>query len=174
MPENQMLVNSDIGEQLSYAYVHAIASKAGFSFERRNIDKDSIDASIHAKGKLVSNSVWTSPCIELQAKSTTNCDIDGNYFKFPLSLKNYNDLKNDRLVPTILVVLFLPQNVDEWLVHNEEMLIARKCAYWISLKDKPETQNESSVTIKIPKVNIFSPSSLKTILTNVSVRRSVI
>ncbi len=173
MPENQMLVDTAIGEQLSYAYVHAISSKAGFSFEKRGIDQDSIDASIHAKGKLTPESI-KSPCIEVQAKSTINCDLDrDNYFKFQLKIKNYNELKGNRFNPTILVVLFLPEDSADWLSHSEEMLITKKCAYWVSLADAPETQNDEKITIKIPKINVFSPDSLKTMMTNASIRRSI-
>ena len=173
MPENGMLIDTAIGEQLSYAYIHAVASKAGFSFERRLTDKDSIDASIHAKGKLTPESI-ISPSIELQAKSTTNYDLHDDDFRFPLKVEYYNALRGNRFNPTILVVLFLPENIDDWLSHSEEMLITKKCAYWISLKDMLETSNKSTVTIKIPKSNVFSPTSLMNIMTNVSIRRSVI
>ena len=174
MSENEMLIKTAIGEQLSYAYIHAVASKEGFSFERRYTDKDSIDASIHAKGKLTPESIQ-SCCIELQAKSTTNYNLDEDgYFKFPLKVDYYNNLRGNRFNPTILVVLFLPENSEDWLAHSEEKLITKKCAYWISLKGMPETANQDNITLKIPKSNIFSPSSLRHIMINVSIRRSVI
>src|SRR3990167_8400445 len=66
-----MLSVNDIKEQLSYAYIHAVASRAGFAYEKTTIDRDSIDTSIKAKGMLCPESVFTSPSIDVQAKATT-------------------------------------------------------------------------------------------------------
>jgi hypothetical protein len=47
-------------EQLSLAYVRAVASSVGFAVEHRSIDRDGIDLSIHAKGRLADDSCLLS------------------------------------------------------------------------------------------------------------------
>ena len=42
---------------------------------------------------------------------------------FPLPIKNYNDLRREMLVPSILVVLVLPKNPSHWLETTEECMI---------------------------------------------------
>jgi len=173
MPENVMLGHNDIAEELSYAYIHAIASQSGFSFEIIRKDRDSIDATIRAKGTLSSKSKWTSPSLDIQAKATTNLTlVDGN-FSFSLLMHNYNELKKNRSTPAILVVLFLPEKFEDWLHHTEESLITKKCAYWVSLKDAPDSNNETSITIHVPKSNVFSPETLTKLLTNISEKGSI-
>jgi len=68
------------------------------------------------------------------------------------------------------VVLFLPKEPQEWLKHSAEELALRKCAYWVSLRGAPETPNTSSVTIKLPKAQVFSPAGLSGIMTRVARR----
>jgi Domain of unknown function (DUF4365) len=68
----------------------------------------------------------------------------------------------------ILVVLFLPREDLKWLVHDVESLVIRKCAYWVSLRGAPDPTNRRGETIKIPKVQSFSPENLKKIMTQLS------
>ena len=169
-----MLSVNDIKEQLSYAYIHAVASRAGFAYEKTTIDRDSIDTSIKAKGMLCPESVFTSPSIDVQAKATTRLTSNGDTFRFELPIKNYRELRGERQSPAILVVLSLPSNEEEWLAHTEDSLIAKRCAYWVSLKDSPDSDNTETITIDIPKSNVFSPNTLKLMMRNVSISRSII
>ena len=52
---------------------------------------------------------------------------------FPLSLKNYDDLRSDSWAPRLLIVVLLPTEEEEWLVHSEDELRMRHCGYWLSL-----------------------------------------
>jgi hypothetical protein len=75
--------------------------------------------------------------------------------------------------PRLLVVLLLPEDANEWLRHSEEGLLAKRCAYWVSLRDAPESDNEVNQTVYIPKTQVLSPQSLTELMTRFS-RREVI
>ena len=54
----------------------------------------------------------------------------------------------------------VPPTRDEWLHQNTERLLARRCAYWENLKGRQPTANRETITIEIPKSQIFSPENL--------------
>ena len=65
-----MLWPNDIKEELSLAYVHAVATRAGFSVEWIKKDRDSIDLKIMARGRLDDNATLYSPELSVQLKAT--------------------------------------------------------------------------------------------------------
>jgi hypothetical protein len=82
----------------------------------------------------------------------------------PLSLKNYNELRVNSHVPRILVVVLIPENLSHWVVQSEAELSIRHCAYWVSLRGMPETQNATTVTIELPRSNQFTVEALSTMI----------
>ncbi|MDR3635752.1 MAG: hypothetical protein P4L84_18265 [Isosphaeraceae bacterium] len=52
-------------QQMSVAYVHAIAARAGFGCQVKVPDQDSIDVVISASGRVHESSVLRSPRVEL-------------------------------------------------------------------------------------------------------------
>lgn len=152
-------------EQFSITYIRAIASVAGYSLYRPEIDNDSIDLGIVARGGI---GTILSPRLELQLKCTARDILDSNSIKYPLNLKNYNELKINALVPRILVVVLVPENIVDWLQQTEEELCLRHCGYWVSLRGMPDTENTTNVTIEIPRSNQFTPLSLQAIIQRIS------
>lgn len=100
------------------------------------------------------------PKIDLQLKASIRLADAGNSFSYPLKIKNYNDLRIDTQTPRLLVVLDLPRERENWLTVSVDELIIRRAAYWKSLRGLPETDNSVSVTISIPKANIFDMNAL--------------
>ena len=70
----------------------------------------------------------------------------------------------DFAIPRILVVLVLPENLANWLHQSEEELCIKYCAYWVSLRGMPETQNITTVTISLPRSYQFSVTALQSIM----------
>jgi len=155
-------------EHLSVAYIHALATKASCAMEEVRVDIDSVDASIWAHGKLAIDSVLSSPKLDIQLKATKNWTVTDGEIKFTLKIKNYNDLRAKCLVPRILVVMCLPPTEDEWINHDANNLILKKCAYWMSLLGYPDIPNGTSIDVKIPEANLFSHTTLIDILTKIS------
>ncbi|KAB8316949.1 DUF4365 domain-containing protein [Tolypothrix campylonemoides VB511288] len=89
-------------EQLSNAYVRAIASVAGCSLYKPDVDDDNVDIGIASRG---GTEPILSPRLELQLKCTSRDTLEESYIKYPLKLKNYDNLRINTLVPRILVVV---------------------------------------------------------------------
>ena len=63
-----MLWHNDIKEELSLAYVHAVATRAGFAVEGIKKDRDSVDLKILARGRLHADASLESPELSVQLK----------------------------------------------------------------------------------------------------------
>ena len=50
------------------------------------------------------------------------------------------------------------------MVISPEQMVIRHCAYWVSLLNFPESDNETSVTIDIPRVNRFHIPDLQALM----------
>jgi hypothetical protein len=152
-------------EQFSNAYVRAVASVAGFALSKPEVDDDSIDLSIAQCGGA---GTVRSPRVDLQLKCTERDVINNGAVHFPLKLKNYDDLRPANvLVPRILVVLCVPDALTDWIVHTEDWMMVRHCAYWVSLRGMAASANATSVTVQLPQTNLFDPTSLAAIMDRV-------
>ncbi len=154
MNDDALLSDDDVESGLSIAYVHAIAAQAGYACgEPPGPDRDSVDIQIAASGAM-------RPKIDLQLKASIRLAGSGAEFRYPLKVKNYDDLRIETQTPRLLVVLDLPRERESWLAVSVEELIIRRAAYWVSLHGSPETENLTSVTVSIPKMNIFDVATL--------------
>lgn len=157
--DDTLLSNNDIEEQMSFAYVQAVASAAGYTFSIDNKDVNGIDIRIHAGGS------WDLS-IGLQLKATTRLgapSADG-HFRYKLEIKDYRRLIRGAQYPKYLVVLDLPGDKDDWLTVSDDELIIRRCAYWVSLYGCSERDNRRSVTVSIPSHQRFDPEALQSLV----------
>ena len=149
-------------EQFSIAYLHAVASVAGYRTAAPNVDDDSIDWCLKARGAYGRR---RSPQLDLQLKCTERLLNRNGSFAYSLSEKNYNDLRGDDVhVPRILVVVFVPVDIDSWLDQSEERLLMKHCAFWVSLRDAPEKANSTSVTVRLSRANLFTVDALESMM----------
>lgn len=171
-----MLTIQNIESELSYAYLHAIASRAGIICEctGRHSDAAGIDAVLRVKGKLADDSILKQFTVDVQLKATRQVPVEQHErFSHSLDVKNYDELRStDAAAPQLLVVLYLPEDAETWLSHAEDGLVTRRCAYWASLYGAPST-NQDSRTVYIPRANMLSVVQLRNLLTRYS-RREVI
>lgn len=174
LEDHTVLLENEKKENLSHAYVHAIASKAGFSCQHHfHPDNESVDAQIRANSHPGVDSIY-NPILEVQLKATSTHKFNGETLSFELSKKNYDDLRGVAIVPRLLVVLVLPEDESHWLIHSEEQLVAKRCAYWYSLLGMPDKKDQRSVTVRIPKKNVLSPSVLQTMMLAISKGEEVV
>ena len=163
-----MLTDNQVKEQLSIAYVNAVAAACNFGCEFTRIDIDSVDATITCNGNLAHDSTIRSPEIKLQLKATEILTLNSNSeYPFVLKKKNYDDLKANTLAPRLLVVLILPPVRANWLSHSINDLIIRNCAYWMNLNGMADIATDSK-TVHLPSINIFSPATLNDLMIKVS------
>lgn len=154
-------------EQFSRAYVHAVATVAGFATYRPDVDDDSVDLGIAARG---GTTTLRSPRLEAQLKCTSTGVRHDDELRFPLRLKNYDDLRRTCHVPRILVVVLVPEDVSDWLAQTEEQMVLRRCGYFRSLAGEPAVDNTTSVTVRLPRANLFAPAALCAMMARVGER----
>lgn len=166
MPNGQSLKMEDMSE----AYVRALCAVNGFSVTKANHDNDGVDITIHCKGDVVPDSKWHSPSLDIQLKSSSQItEHEDGSISYPLEVKNYKWLIDSRrCTPIILVVLHMHPDEKLWVDQTTDWLKITKCAYWLSLKGWPETDNTSTVTITIPSTNLLTKESLKEIMAKIS------
>jgi hypothetical protein len=152
-------------EQYSYAYIRAVASVAGFSCTKPEVDDDSIDMTIAKRG---GNGTIRSPRVDAQVKCSA-ADIVGLFtVDFSLKLKNYDELRSeDVLVPRILIVVVVPEQLDEWLGHSETEMSMRHCGYWTSLRGAPASPNSTSHTVNLPRTQFFTYQELAAMMARI-------
>jgi len=158
------MTDQNIESELSYAYLHAVCSKAGLSCKQgdRHDDGAGVDAEIIYRGPL-NHPYLREIQLNIQLKATTLQPVvsNGCFSYFLQGAKRYDKLRTDNsVIYKILVVLFLPENPDEWLRCSAEELVLKNAAYWINLYGAPLVDTTSGTTIYIPTSNILTPEAL--------------
>jgi hypothetical protein len=155
-------------ERFSEAYVRAVVAAAGMHVEPRTVDVDSIDGSILYTGEL--NGVF-SPQIGFQLKCTASeaARTTPAEFSFTLPVKNYNELRvSNTTIPRILIIVVVPTEIRDWVIHSDDALLVKRCAYWRSLEGVTPTGNLSSKTVSISKSQSLTVDALKQMMSNVA------
>jgi hypothetical protein len=162
------MIIQNIESELSYAYLHAVAAKAGMSCKQgdRHDDGAGVDAEINYRG-MTSHPYLKHVQLNVQLKATvkdpgSHKDFLSYYMQ---GTKRYDKLRtNDSEIYKILVVLFLPNESSSWLSCSPDELILKKAAYWVCLYDAPASSNDTGQTVYLPKVNLLTPESLKDLI----------
>ena len=139
-------------ERFSLAYINAVATYANCAVLEPRVDRGSVDGFLvgPARGR---------DLIRFQAKATERDLIRGNQLHFPLPVRDYDHIRNAD-APFIPVVVLLPDDESQWLAQTGDEICPRHCGYWLSLYNRPQTANTTTVTVHIPRANIFSSSQL--------------
>ena len=166
-----MLTTNNIESELSYAYLHAVACRAGLICEvtGRHTDDAGVDAVLRVKGRLAPDSILTQFTADVQLKATRQVAVLQNErYQYRIKRKNYDELRSTKTgAPQLLILLYLPDDEAQWLEHDENRLLARKCAYWVSLRGAPDIDQGSQV-IAIPKSNVVSVDGIRGLMTRLS------
>ena len=108
------------------------------------------------------------PILYVLVKSNSREVINDDIVRFPLSVKNYNDLRVINRYPRIIfIVVVVPEKVEEWLLKSESSLCFLGCGYWLSLAGADVTKNQDNITVSIPRKNMFTPQVLEGIMEKV-------
>ena len=119
--------------ELSYAYLHAIAGKAGMSCKAgdRHDDGEGVDAEVNFRG-ITSHPYLTHVQLNIQLKATVSPPgNDPNFVSYYFNgVSRYDKLRTeDSQIYKILAVLFLPSDPTSWLTSTPDELILKKSAY---------------------------------------------
>jgi Domain of unknown function (DUF4365) len=149
------------------AYLLAVATVAGLTLAKPEVDDDSIDFIVCGsgfKGKI------SRPKLDIQLKCQIHRECIGkDGFTYPLKIKNYDDLRaTDIMVPRLLIVVVVPKQVSDWLTQSDNEAQMKYCGYWQSVRDRPETSNISNVSISIPQSNRLDVQGLTDLMQRVA------
>lgn len=163
------LTSENVESELSYAYLHAIASKAGVCCEvaGRHEDNAGVDARLVGWGPFPNGGWRNEVDLKIQLKATINQPTTvGNTLSYSLAgISRYDDLRSAAVAtPRILVVLFLPQNESDWITHTDQALSLHRCAYWVSLRGAQASDNKTAQTVYLPKTQRFDEPGLKLLM----------
>lgn len=168
-----MLTENHVMESLSRAYVQAIAGSSGLNLriEQNTQEFDyGVDGTFYPIKRLGSKLVNSGFPIDFQLKATTNWKANSEHIIYDMEADAYNkivDRNNEpKAIPTILILLCLPKNRDEWIENNEDNLLLRKCCYWDKLNGEL-TEHKQSVRINILRTQQLTTQSLLDLLEKV-------
>ena len=148
-------------ERFSLAYINAVAAHAGCEVIESKVDRGSVDG--------ILKRATISETIGFQAKATSRdvMSSDGETVRFPLPMRDYDNLRVEKH-PFILIVVLLPDGESEWLTQTDDKLCLRHCGYWLSLMGHIPVPNRNSVTVHIPTANVFGSAQLTEMMDKVA------
>ena len=113
---------ADQQEEFSYAYIHAVATVAGYGVTRANriVDNAGIDLIISALGD---RNLPREPSLHVQVKCTYQDIRRQTQLAYSLDTKTHHRLCREVSTSRILVVVFVPNTPADWLTHSEDELI---------------------------------------------------
>lgn len=145
------------------AFLLAVAAVAGCALAKPEVDDDSIDWTLSCK------LTPRRPKLDVQMKSSIHAEGTDTHIRYPLKRKNYDDLiLRELTAPRILVLAVVPADIAEWINLSAEELVLRHAAYWVSLAGEPESDNETSVTVSVPRANLFTVKTLWGMMTRIN------
>ena len=153
-------------EQLSRAYVQAVAAVCGCTCARPDPDYDT-DLTLRLVRQPRSGGGWgeVGRLLSVQLRSTAGADVTPSEVVYDLKVDAHDRLRRATRAALALLVLFvLPADPADRLDHTENRLALRGCAYWLSLRERPASTNVASVRVRIPRTNQFTPAALERIM----------
>lgn len=153
----------------SEAWLRAIASVAGFGIGPALCpDDQSVDISVTSRIK----GIATNPRLDVQLKCTSSTLMHQEQsFSYPLPQNNYDDLRDPNVsVPKILVLVYVPDLPEDWMLCHPDRLEIYRSAWWVSLRGYPSNDNSSSTTIAVPIDQRFTPKALSDIMMRLAAR----
>ena len=160
MPLNQNVHQGLFAE----AFMYALASAAGFTSAKANLDVDGVDwqiAHVGAKG------TTRSPKIEVQVKSWSTPSGSSDAWRFPIAVKHFNRLAGPGFqVPRYLALIIVPPDVSEYATANDELCELRHAAFWASLamREQLDEGGQETIIVDVPKGNLLTVESLQVLV----------
>lgn len=140
-------------QEFSFAYIRAVSAAADCQATIYEVDTDSADGQI--RGPLgIRHSLY------FQAKSSTTATISDDEVRYSLRRKDYDALRQADVPLHILILMLIPPDESDWTSQAESELCLRRCAYWLDLRGQPEAGDRQSVSVRIPRSQVFDPAQL--------------
>jgi hypothetical protein len=164
-----MITNQHREEQLSRAYVHAVAAHAGLIFEPAKTDYG-VDGTIRVVQERDGRRLVCGHSLDVQLKATTDWMVENDDVVYDVEAKTYNDLvdrfNEARGTPMVLVLMCLPPSENDWLNVSPKELVLRHCCYWCRVGGT-RTDNTATKRIRIPQSHMLDQTTVRELLDRV-------
>ncbi len=139
-------------EEMSRAYLHAIAAREGCTVESWKVDKDGVDATVRRKSLM----------IDVQLKCTQVLRVVNDRYSFDLDVATYDKLRSgERSAPGYLFVMKVPVEIEDWIhLHEDDHMLLRCTSYYACIQDMPPTDNRSTIAIHLLPQNRLDSKAL--------------
>ncbi|GHJ97476.1 hypothetical protein SNE510_69950 [Streptomyces sp. NE5-10] len=139
-------------EQISRAYVHALASQGGYTVGDWNVDKDGVDVTLRDGGLMV----------DFQLKCTQSPRTIRGGYSFDLDVETYNKLRSrERSAPGHLVLLVVPPNLELWVTQHSDSIVLACHGYWACLHGRDSVASRATTAISLPEEQQLSVKSMR-------------
>jgi hypothetical protein len=163
-------------EELSFAYLHMLASATGLDVGTWRQDYDVRDISLRSTVDYadLTQDGLSDAGIDVQLKCTGQERVDrDDTIAWSLSQRTLGKMnRTNRTTPYMLCVLVTPADAGFWLNSSVDGLLARSHMYYQWGHDLPLliAGNESQ-TVHLPKANVLSPATLLELMKEASTWR---
>ncbi|GAA2550941.1 hypothetical protein GCM10010435_21370 [Winogradskya consettensis] len=146
-------------------FIFALASAAGLTTSRMNLDVDGVDWQIAASGP---RGTVRSPKIECQVKSKSAPDLRDEHYRVRLPIESYNKIAGEGFqIPRFLFVVVVPVEASDYAACRHEGMTLGNAGYWLAMAQfAPQSVEEhgKSIVLDVPKANLLTPVTLRALL----------
>ncbi|MFF3770527.1 DUF4365 domain-containing protein [Streptomyces sp. NPDC002232] len=145
-------------EQISLAYLSAIATQAGATSAQWNVDKDGVDVTLQRD--------YIDVAFQMKCTFSPTLLADGDTYAFDLDMRTYDILRRqNRSSAGFLGLVVVPRELDGWLEHDDESLLMRCTGYYARIQDAPALSNKETTRIHLPKKQRLDRAGLDEVFT---------
>ncbi|QDK43872.1 hypothetical protein DOM22_01185 [Bdellovibrio sp. ZAP7] len=156
------MTETQIQENLSVAYCHAVISHAGYGVATARNDHG-IDMWINCVTEYNGKRHDGGILLALQLKATKNAKVIANHVHYKIDMDDLRRLKRKCAQPKFLVVYIMPRTTTNWVSSSHTDLRMQHGAYYISADNLPAPTAAGSVVIRIPQTNLFDANAVHTL-----------
>lgn len=144
-------------------FVRMLATAANLDVTRKERDRVGVDWQLGYAGR---RGTRRYPAIEAQVKCTSSPDVHEDHIRYPLKVKNFNQLAGaDYEMPRFLFLVLAPADPFAWSHATEDRLHLSHAAYWLCLHDQEplpldNRSAQGTRTVHIPRANLLTVDSL--------------
>lgn len=160
-PPRGTMTESEMRQQISLAYIHAVVTSAGLVIGRWDTDYDGIDLTIRTRAKYPAlNCVGSSLDVQLKCTSQESKQHKASV-SWPLKRDTIIKLREDPLSLAILAVLVVPPDYVDWLDQDHSRMLSRGAMYFSVASDWDEiADGNDSMSIHCSRENLLTPEKL--------------
>lgn len=152
-------------EQISVAFLRAVASEACVTMAHVSPDVDGVDVELSGQRVRIPFAV--------QLKSTHTLDPSADSVSFRFELLDYNRLVINAGMRTYLAMLLLPNPDTRWVRQSDGCLEIPHQMRWALMTGRPAVTDQTKVEVKLPIDQLVTPEWLRSVVDELLVERGV-